>query len=177
MNLFDIDLEILKLINQPFNPAINILFIFIIFSVYGYLAFTLFYFFKTKQRNKMFRLLLISIIGIILVNALKFSVNRPRPSAIDEGINQILVKSDSSFPSSHTFIAILCAFFIPKTFSRYIRFLIRFYLIILIPIGLIYIGVHYPSDVLAGALISIFLVKLFNESRTEKVKSYLSLKF
>ncbi|MBS3055439.1 MAG: phosphatase PAP2 family protein [Candidatus Aenigmarchaeota archaeon] len=177
MNFFDIDLEILKFINQPFVPTFNFAFILTIFSVYGYLAFLLFYFFRTKQKDKMFRILIISVVGILLVNAIKFSVNRPRPSAAIEGVNQILIKSDPSFPSSHTFIAILCAFFTPKSFSRFLRILLNFYLVILIPIGLVYIGVHYPSDVLVGGLLAFLIVKFFNEKRANSIKSSLKLKF
>jgi undecaprenyl-diphosphatase len=177
MNFLSIDLGILKFINQPFVPAFNFAFIFIIFSVYGYLAFLLYYFFRSKQKDQMFRLLLISVIGILLINAIKFTVNRPRPSAALEGVNQILIKVDPSFPSSHTFIAIVCAFFPPKTFARILRRLINFYLVILIPFGLVYIGVHYPSDVLVGALIAILFVKIFNEGRSESIKSSLLSKF
>ena len=177
MNIFDIDLAILKFINQPFNPAFNFAFVLIIFSVYGYLAFLLFNFFRTKQRDLLFRLLVIAVLGILVVNAIKFIVNRPRPSSALEGINQILVKYDPSFPSSHTFIAILCAFFPPKNLTRLLRLLINFYLIILIPVGLVHIGVHYPSDVLIGGLLAFIFVKFFDEKRTGEIKSYLSLKF
>jgi undecaprenyl-diphosphatase len=177
MNFFDVDLAILKYINQPFVPAFNLAFIFIIFSVYGYLAALLFYFFKTKQKEKMFRLLVIAALGILLINAIKFGVNRPRPSISQEGVHQILIKSDPSFPSSHAFIAILCVFFTPKKFPRLFHLLINFYLIFLIPVGLVYIGVHYPSDVLVGGLIAILFVKIFGEKKVNNIKSYLSLKF
>ncbi|MFH0711291.1 MAG: phosphatase PAP2 family protein [Candidatus Aenigmatarchaeota archaeon] len=177
MNFFDIDLAVLKFINQPFNPVFNFAFILVIFSVYGYLAFLLYYFFKTKQKDKLFRLLIIAVVGILLVNAIKFSVNRPRPSSNEDGIHQILIKSDPSFPSSHAFIALLCAFFPPKRLNRVISWLMTFYLVILIPLGLIYIGVHFPSDVLVGGLLALVFLKIFDEERTSKVKSYLSLKF
>jgi len=177
MNFLDWDLEILKFINQPFIPTFNLVLIFIIFSVYGYLVFLLFYFFRTKQKDKLFRLLIITVFGMLFVNAIKFSVKRPRPSALIEGVNPILIKSDPSFPSSHTFIAIMCAFFPPKTLPRVIRLIINFYLVFLIPVSLIYIGVHFPSDILVAAFIAFLFVKFFNEKRTESIKNQLSLKF
>ena len=82
---------------------------------------------------------------------IKFIVSRPRPS-IDMGA--IIVGGGVygySFPSTHATIAFALAF----VFSNVEPKLRRWFYLLAVAIGFsrIYLGVHYPFDVLAGALI------------------------
>lgn len=162
MNLFDLDIIILKFFNQPFLFYLNFSFIFIIYSVYGYLVLLMYICFKSNDKKTLRRIILSALIGIILVNALKYSVGRPRPYESYPEINKILVRADPSFPSSHVFISFLCFSFLPKKFKLFKRLSI-IYLLFLIPIGSMYTGVHYPSDVLVGAIIGLVIPKLISE--------------
>ena len=143
MNLLDIDLAIVKAINQPFSVELNYFFIFIIYSVYGFLIFLAYYFFKTKQNNKLFHLFSASIIGYIIVASLKILfastdmgsllLGRPgnlRPYDVDPAINVVFKKTDAAFPSSHAFIAFCAFYFIPDKFSKF-KYLLAVYLLIL----------------------------------------------
>lgn len=169
MNLLDIDLTILKFINQPFNNELNFFFIAVIYSVYAYLIYLFFYYYKTKQPKKLIHLLITSLIGIAFVNILKYSINRPRPYVSHPEINDILRKTDPSFPSAHTTISYLSFEFLQPKSSKILRAFLSFYLLFLIPFGSMYIGIHYPSDVLVGALIGLLLPKIVSEKFSNKL--------
>lgn len=95
-------------------------------------------------------------IGALITNvALKNLVARIRPYEVVGGLTLLIERqSDFSFPSGHT-----CASFaaagvywrmMPKKYS--VPLLI---LAVLIAFSRLYVGVHYPSDVLAGMLIGL----------------------
>lgn len=88
---------------------------------------------------------------------IKYSVMRFRPHELagailrqDPGMSGA---TDPSFPSGHTAIAFMIATFLS---ARYPKWSILFYfLACLIGITRIYLGLHYPSDVIVGAIIGV----------------------
>lgn len=105
--------------------------------------------------------LLSLLIGALITNvALKNVVARTRPYEVIDGL-KLLVKaqSDFSFPSGHS-----CASFAAAVV--YFKMLPRKYgipavvLAALIAFSRLYVGVHYPSDVIAGTLIGILAAVL-----------------
>jgi undecaprenyl-diphosphatase len=169
MQLFEIDKAILKIFNQPINPSVNNFMLFLNYSVYVYLALLLVYYYKKrvgiffwkKRREKFLQLVFNSSVGITFVYFLKYLIGRPRPSA-DEFI-PIIQKLDPSFPSSHVFISFLCLSFLPKEISRWLKIFSTIYLAIGIPVSAMYLGIHYPSDIFAGALLGIIFPLVLTE--------------
>ena len=105
-------------------------------------------------------LLLISTIGgILLNNLLKVGFDRPRPRIFEWGSHALT----SSFPSGHAMsaaavygtVAYLAARLQKRHLHRVITLIAAFLLILLIAISRLYLGVHYPSDVLAGIVIGL----------------------
>jgi undecaprenyl-diphosphatase len=101
-------------------------------------------------------LLWVSILGSGLINTvMKLFFNRPRPHLFPW---RVPYAGLSSFPSGHSMTAMVCyatlAFLItrlePHHFLR--RFIVALTALIIVGIGLsrMYLGVHYPTDVLAG---------------------------
>lgn len=169
MNFQELDLQILKFFNQPFFPALNLAFAIIIFSIYAYIGFLLFFFYRKKDVRKAVHLIVSLLIGMVFVNSLKYIIGRERPYVAHEDINYFFTKADPSFPSNHAFVALFCLFFLPKNFPTWIKILIIFYLVILIPIGSLYIGVHYPSDVIVGGLLGLLFPRAVNEEFSIKI--------
>lgn len=100
-------------------------------------------------------LLVVTMAGAGLLDTLlKLAFARPRPTAF---FNYPLPVSHS-FPSGHAFFAGSCfgglALLVsPRVHSKVVRWagwIITALLILLIGVSRIYLGVHYPSDVLAG---------------------------
>lgn len=97
------------------------------------------------------------VIGALITNVtLKNLVARTRPYEVIDGLVLLIEKQgDYSFPSGHT-----CASFaaagvywrmMPKKYSVPLMILAA-----LIACSRLYVGVHYPSDVLAGLAIGLF---------------------
>ena len=86
---------------------------------------------------------------------LKTVINRTRPYEVVEGPALIgKVQTDASFPSGHTSTAFTCCTALWKYLKK--PYAVSLWVLaILIALSRLYIGVHYPSDVLAGALIGI----------------------
>jgi len=97
--------------------------------------------------------LVVLIVSHLIVQGLKRTVTRERPKEVLADINTFNVPLDRySFPSGHT----TAVFAIATTVSLYIPALAFLLLPVALLVGLsrIYLGVHYPSDVIVGAVIA-----------------------
>lgn len=116
-----------------------------------------------------------SILGASILNAsLKSMLHRPRP----ELVPHLAMVSNASFPSGHAMISAAIYLTIgammaetqPRRSARIFLMSFAGLLVLLIGISRIYLGVHWPSDVLAGwCLGSVWALVVFAANRTLRV--------
>jgi membrane-associated phospholipid phosphatase len=106
-------------------------------------------------RGRLFVLLLLIIIGLgdmLVINSLKKIIARPRPFYEVADAIVLLGRSGSgAMPSSHTSTWFAAAFITFVFYRRSWRFMLP--LACVVGLSRVYVGVHYPSDVLAGAML------------------------
>ena len=103
---------------------------------------------------------------------LKNLVMRPRPYDEIPALVPLVPKLfDSSFPSGHSCASFAAAYAISHEFRGY--GILSYIPAVLISLSRLYVGVHYPTDVIVGALTGFFGSLLFFEvivPRIEKLK-------
>jgi len=106
-------------------------------------------------REKLEIFLVTAAAGIIarggVTELIRFFYHRPRPFSELPGIHQLLTDPAWSFPSGHATFFFAVATVVYLYHRKWGMFF--FVAAALITIGRVVAGVHYPSDVLAGALI------------------------
>ena len=115
-------------------------------------------------------------IGSLITNvALKNIVARTRPYEVVEGLNLLVGKAhDFSFPSGHSCASFASAFAIYKTAPKKYG-IAALILASLIAFSRLYVGIHYPTDVIAGiiigivsAVISVLIIKKYEDKKSLK---------
>ncbi len=129
-----------------------------------------------KKTRKLGGICALSLISSLVINnfILKNLVARVRPYDQISALNLIIEKQkDWSFPSGHTGSSFACAWAIfrnaPKKYG--VPTLI---LAILIALSRLYVGVHFPSDVLAGVvtgILSSYVGQFVFEKISENIKT------
>ncbi len=91
--------------------------------------------------------------GVLVGNVcLKNLIARPRPCWLDDSVKLLIpIPTDYSFPSGHTLSSVIGATVLTKTNRRFGWAAIP--LAAIIAFSRLYLFVHYPSDILAGAVL------------------------
>ena len=116
----------------------------------------------TKQRKVLRRLVLLYGVQSGVLYGLKYLIQRQRPlfflemaSKLSKSPGEIL---DPSFPSGHAVFALMMATLLANRFPQYR--VVFFILAAFIGWTRIYLGLHYPTDVIAGTLLGYGITKL-----------------
>ena len=104
-------------------------------------------------RNKSFYLVATTISSAIISTLIKYSYVKPRPYEIYSFIEKLTDGGGSSFPSGHTSDAFAIAVALSIAFPKWYIIIPIFTWAGLVGYSRIDLGVHYPSDVLMGAII------------------------
>ena len=158
-NMRDFDEVVRSLVHQFASPALTSLMQIASFlgstvflTIFGIGVFITFWLLK---RHRAATLVAITMAGAsILLFTLKNGIQRTRP----EPFFETLLPASYSFPSGHSllsfcFYGVLAAIVTVRIKRRLLRIIIWTFavsLVALIGLSRIYLGVHYPSDVLAG---------------------------
>lgn len=114
-----------------------------------------------NQRTKLLaiELAVLFLVGIALGEIMKLAVYRIRPSeGIDTIITRVPMDLDSSFPSGHALMVTIGAAFSILKFKRKLIGLFLVLEAVIVCYSRVYVGMHYPLDVVAGILLGIGIV-------------------
>jgi membrane-associated phospholipid phosphatase len=89
----------------------------------------------------------------IISNILKYSVNRPRPFLTYSFIEKVTSGASPSFPSDHTSDAFALATAVSLIWPKWYVIIPSYAWACAVGYSRMDLGVHYPSEVLAGAII------------------------
>lgn len=117
------------------------------------------------ERERAFDLVILILVVIVVTEAMKYAFDRARPCDVLPNVNLLTpsacaAEGDPAFPSGHTsrifaVAALLAVYFRPSVKVS------GFVLAVLAGISRIYLGVHWPSDVLGGAVVGIGVALAF----------------
>lgn len=171
------ELEILYAINNLHNPILDAIMVAI--TTLGdagiiWIGIAVILLFMKKTRKCGLLMLVSLVLGLILGNGiLKNLIARERPCWIDTNIKLLIPNPhDFSFPSGHTLASFEAAVMIYLHNKKWGK--ISFVLATLIAFSRMYLFVHFPTDILCGAilgtLISIFVYKGYEKIKNKKVE-------
>ncbi len=113
---------------------------------------------RSKLLRKQFLILAsVLILGAIVTQGLKASIFRDRPFKTHPVIEKLSEGGDSSFPSGHTIESFAMAMALSLLFSKKKTVIPVYLWAMTVAYSRMALGVHYPSDVLAGVLIGTFI--------------------
>ncbi len=112
-------------------------------------------------------------VGFLIGNlTLKPLVARSRPCWLDGSVPLLIpVPTDASFPSGHTLSSVIAAFLLTVADRRFA--IVAIPLAVLIAFSRLYLFVHFPTDVLAGAVLGVLIagvVRMVSDRIAEKQK-------
>jgi len=117
----------------------------------------------TKRKKILRPLLLLYGIQSVVIYGLKFLVKRERPLFFLEMASKLSVSPgeilDPGFPSAHATFSFMMATLLANRFPRYR--VIFFIGAAFVGWTRIYLGLHYPTDVIAGGLLGYGITKLY----------------
>lgn len=141
---------------------------FILFSYIGFLILGIFLmglcFLKKEKRRWITSFMFSIVISVVLSILLKMIISRTRPFGILESIAEDIpswIQSRSydswnlSFPSFHAMIVFSLLPLMIKEFRKFKWLWISF--AVLVSLSRVYFGVHYPSDIICGAIIGLIV--------------------
>lgn len=111
-----------------------------------------------KTRKAGFVSLVAMLLGLLCTNVvLKHLVGRTRPWLVVEGLTALVAEHDpNSFPSGHTCAAFAAASAWCRTLPRRWMKITAVVMAALMGFSRLYVGVHFPTDVLAGMAVGLF---------------------
>jgi undecaprenyl-diphosphatase len=125
---------------------------------------------QQRRRQIVLMTLLAGLVSLAVARALAIMVPyRPRPAQLLElgfltplGVNALRLKGWNAFPSDHASLFVTLAIGL-VLISRRLGLAVLAYVIVVICLPRIYVGLHYPTDLIAGALLGTATILLVNQ--------------
>jgi membrane-associated phospholipid phosphatase len=155
---------------QQFSPAFDIPFK--LFTLMGgeasFMLLILLYYWCIDRRTGM-RLAILFLFSGYVNTVAKVLANQPRPFQYDTQVHQLFEASGGGLPSGHTQNTVVIWGHLGFRYRKVWLWVIAILLMVLTPLSRVYLGVHFPTDLIGGYLlgISLLLVYCWLEPRVE----------
>jgi undecaprenyl-diphosphatase len=158
--------EVAKAVASPF---LNTLMIYLAKSFLIVIPILVIYLLLKKDMN-VYSLVVAGILLYVVSDAIKLITKEPRPCNIQELvngsypliINHVGCEASYSFPSNHASVLTGLVIFLKN--YKYVRVLYVVWLVLIL-FGRIYLGLHYFTDVIAGAALSLVIAYIIYRYR------------
>jgi membrane-associated phospholipid phosphatase len=147
---------------QQFSPALDVPFKAITFlgEIDFFLVFLPLLYWCLNRRLGARMSILIPLSGYVGA-MVKVALNQPRPFELDPRVRALVTQTDRGFPSAHTQTTVVTWGYLGATLRRTWLWVTAGLLMVLVPLSRLYLGVHFPTDLLGGYVIGAALLLSF----------------
>jgi membrane-associated phospholipid phosphatase len=136
---------------QRFSPALDLPFkAFTFLGEEEFLILFIPFVFWCLDRRSGARLAFLFLFSAFVASVIKVLTAEPRPFLYDARVQKLFEAGGYGFPSQHTQSTLVVWGFLAITFKRAWLWVLAGILVVFVPLSRIYLGVHYPSDVLGS---------------------------
>lgn len=107
------------------------------------------------------RLMILFLLNTYLNSVAKLIVDQPRPFEINAHVKKIVDAGGGGLPSGHTQNTLVVWSYLAICFRRKWLWILAAVMIIFVPMSRIYLGVHFPTDLMGGYVLGIVVLLLF----------------
>jgi len=134
-------------------------------------ALILIYLWFSNRKNESLFAFYSVVVGLLISNLIGLVYFHPRPFVEHLGTMLIQHKADASFPSDHTTLTFSVAFMLLMFKSTRILGILAVFLAGMCGIGRIYVGVHWPFDIIGGIVVGFIASSIifFSKGKLQKL--------
>jgi membrane-associated phospholipid phosphatase len=107
------------------------------------------------------RLAILLNVSIYLNSMAKSLAHQPRPFQYDPAVKMIVDAKGGGFPSGHTQGTVVVWGYLMSRFRKRWVWVIGAFMMVFVPLSRVYLGVHFPTDLLGGYVIGAILLLLW----------------
>jgi len=157
---------------QCLSPALDIPFkLLSLLGNEGFYLFLLPLVYWCVDRRTGAKLAILFLVSAYVNSAAKLLAAQPRPFEYDPKVRALVSAEGGGLPSGHTQHSVVVWGFLAMQLRKNWFRLIALFLMIFIPLSRLYLGVHFPVDLLGGYLLGALVLILFSkaEQRMERI--------
>lgn len=152
----------LILLLQGFSPGLDLPFkLLSLLGNEGFYLFLLPLIYWCVDRRIGARLAVLFLVSAYLNSAVKILVAQPRPFHYDQRVRALVSAGGGGLPSGHTQHSVVVWGFLAMRSHRAWAWTLAAFLMMAIPLSRLYLGVHFPVDILGGFLLGALLLAAF----------------
>lgn len=107
------------------------------------------------------RMAILFLFSAYLNSLAKIIAAQPRPFQLSSEVKMLVEETTGGLPSGHTQNATVVWCYLASQFKKKGFWILSIILLIFIPLSRIYLGVHFPTDILGGYLLGFIILLIF----------------